>query len=112
MKTEDIVSRIAAIEKELKKRRAENKLLLYNKGAKKHKKQIGLPQPGKIVITKIVHIIRRMIQRGNPAAYYIGKTYFLYRYAEPVRHNVRVHQKPKCTEGNAPYHASIAAEKI
>ena len=41
MKTEDIVSRIAAIEKELKKRRAENKLLLYNKGAKKHKKQIA-----------------------------------------------------------------------
>ena len=40
MRTEDIVSRLSEIEKELKKRRADNKLLAYNSGSKKHKKQI------------------------------------------------------------------------
>lgn len=41
MKTEDILSRIAVIERELKRRRADNRLLEYNTGRKKHKKQLA-----------------------------------------------------------------------
>ena len=41
MRREDIINRLAAIEKELKKRRADDRLGAYNKGAKKHKKQIA-----------------------------------------------------------------------
>ena len=41
MRREDIINRLAAIEKELKKRRADDRLGTYNKGAKKHKKQIA-----------------------------------------------------------------------
>ncbi|MBD5632413.1 MAG: hypothetical protein HDP34_04210 [Clostridia bacterium] len=41
MEKQEILRRIAAIDKELKKRRAEDKLSAYNKGAKRHKKQIA-----------------------------------------------------------------------
>lgn len=41
MLREDIIARLAAIEKELKRRRADDRLSGYNKGAKKHKKQIA-----------------------------------------------------------------------
>ncbi len=40
MQREDILKRIAEIDAELKKRRAANKIDLYNKGKKKHKKQL------------------------------------------------------------------------
>ena len=42
MRREDIINRLAAIEKELKKRRADDRLGTYNKGSKKHKKQIAI----------------------------------------------------------------------
>ena len=41
MQREDILKRIAEIDAELKKRRAANKIDLYNKGKKKHKKQLA-----------------------------------------------------------------------
>ncbi len=41
MQREDILKRIAEIDAELKKRRAANKINLYNKGKKKHKKQLA-----------------------------------------------------------------------
>ena len=41
MQREDILKRIAEIDAELKKRRAANKIDLYNKGKKKHKNQLA-----------------------------------------------------------------------
>ncbi|MDE5729657.1 MAG: hypothetical protein K2I20_05755, partial [Clostridia bacterium] len=40
MEKNEILTRLAQIESELKKRKSEDKLAAYNKGAKKHKKQM------------------------------------------------------------------------
>lgn len=41
MKRDDILKRLAEIQREIDKRKAENKLAAYNSGRKKHKKQIA-----------------------------------------------------------------------